>query len=177
VRFSVAQLLKESVGATREYTLDETFAPLVPDTPVRWVRGWVRCTRTHRGIWVSGRLETSLPQGCSRCLQEFEQHLSFSFDEEYLPTVNVLTGAPLPSPGLEEGALAINGHHELDLNEGVRQYAISHLPIKLLCQPGCRGLCAGCGANLNDAGCLCKVEGEYQEGNLRYLLSAQEPGN
>jgi uncharacterized protein len=177
MRFSVAQLLKESVGATREYTLDETFAPLVSDTPVRWVRGRVRCTRTDRGVWVKGRLETSLPQGCSRCLQEFEQHLRFKFDEEYLSTVSVLTGAPLPPPGLEEGALAISGHHELDLHEGIRQYAISHLPIKLLCQPSCRGLCAGCGTNLNEADCLCKVEGEYQGGNLRSLLSAHEPGN
>jgi uncharacterized protein len=47
---------------------------------------------------------------------------------------------------------------QLDLCEFVREELYLQLPAKLLCSPECRGLCPGCGANLNHTACVCKKQ-------------------
>jgi len=44
---------------------------------------------------------------------------------------------------------------EIDLTEGIRDTILLALPMKVLCAESCRGLCAGCGVNLNNASCRC----------------------
>jgi uncharacterized protein len=44
----------------------------------------------------------------------------------------------------------------VDITEPIRQVLILAVPLKPLCAETCRGLCASCGANLNETGCDCK---------------------
>lgn len=176
MQFNVAQLLKEPVGATRRYRVDERFPPL-EHASVEWVRGSVLFTRTDRGVWVRGDLETSITCTCSRCLVEYTQPLPLHIDEEYFPTVDVNTGALLEVPGLEEGSFTIDAHHILDLTEAVRQYAIMAVPMKPLCRPDCRGICPHCGTNLNQGECGCRgEEGDPRWRALWELLSSPHHG-
>ena len=69
-------------------------------------------------------------------------------DEEALPSVDLITGAPL-DVSAEPEALRLDEHHELDLSEPVREAISLAEPIRPLCRPDCRGLCATCGADLN----------------------------
>jgi uncharacterized protein len=46
----------------------------------------------------------------------------------------------------------------LNLDELIRHHLITNLPIQVLCQQECRGLCPRCGANLNQGDCDCPVE-------------------
>ena len=55
----------------------------------------------------------------------------------------------------DEDDFTIDGSWHLDLSEAVRQYAESALPIQAVCLPDCRGLCPGCGQNLNETTCGC----------------------
>jgi uncharacterized protein len=154
MQVSVAGLLKEPVGSKRSYQWDEKFIP-PEDCPVDWVRGQVQLTRTDKGIWAHGALDSSVPCQCSRCLADFSHPVHLEFDEEFLPTVDIATGSPLPPPDPEEGAFTIDDHLVLDLREAVRQYAIMAVPINPLCRPECRGLCPICGRDLNQAPCQC----------------------
>jgi len=47
---------------------------------------------------------------------------------------------------------------EVDLREVLRESAILAFPLTVSCGPECRGLCAGCGRNLNEEACVCEAE-------------------
>lgn len=47
---------------------------------------------------------------------------------------------------------------EVDASEAFREAALLELPQRSLCRPDCRGLCAKCGKNLNEAACACVPE-------------------
>ena len=48
--------------------------------------------------------------------------------------------------------------HEVDLAEPIREEVILAAPTYVVCHPNCRGLCARCGADLNETTCECAVE-------------------
>jgi len=69
-------------------------------------------------------------------------------EEEALPSIDIDSGQPIDLDD-ERDALRIDGHHELDLAEPVREAISLAEPITLLCRPDCRGLCLTCGIDLN----------------------------
>lgn len=63
-------------------------------------------------------------------------------------------------PDEDEAAdvLALPGTSELDLTTALREYVLLAVPAYVHCRHDCRGLCAECGANLNEAECGCGLE-------------------
>lgn len=153
MEINVSQLLKAPIGTIREYDMDST-AAIADDGKECPVQGKVKFIRTQRGILVRATLNTEVDLACSRCLSRFRCPLSLDFEEEYVPLVDVVTGAPLTPP--EEGStFTIDEHHVLDLTETVRQYSLLTTPMKPLCREECAGLCPTCGHNLNQGTCGC----------------------
>ena len=68
MQINVSQLLKEPIGATRDYQVSEIVDITGDD---RMVQGEVRLLRTQRGILVRGVLRTEVELTCSRCLTVF----------------------------------------------------------------------------------------------------------
>jgi uncharacterized protein len=151
IQINVAQLLKEPVGSTRSYEVDDSVKIADDD---RVVKGQVNMIRTNRGILVTAALNTEIELTCSRCLAEFICPLSLEIEEEYFPTIDILTGAPVAIPD-EPGAFAIDQNNILDLTEAIRQYTLLSIPMKPLCREDCAGLCLTCGTNLNEKQCQC----------------------
>ncbi len=151
MQINVSRLLKEPMGSTRSYKVDETADVAGSDSRVQ---GEVRLTRTDRGILVQGRLDTEVQLTCSRCLGLFVYPLTLDIEEEYCPTTDISSGAPLPLPD-ESGCFTIDKHHIIDLIEAIRQYMLLATPMKPLCGEGCAGLCPVCGHNLNQGPCNC----------------------
>ena len=156
MRFNVAKLLKDSIGSTRSYTVDEPVSNRV--TPDERIVGRVDFMRTDKGIWVDTTLDTWVSVACSRCLKEWRQFLTLPIQEEYLPTVDIVTGQILLDAGCEGGIFTIDAEHVLSLEEAVRQYSITGIPMKPLCHRGCPGLCSNCGTDLNQNACSCHTE-------------------
>jgi uncharacterized protein len=156
MQIHVAQLLKAEIGAKREYEVDGT-VDIYGDGNDSSVSGRVDLMRTNRGILVKGRLQTEAGVTCSRCLTTYRCPLDIDIEEEYFPTVDVVSGIPVALPD-EAGGFAIDDHHLIDLAEAVRQYALVGLPMKPLCRDNCAGLCPGCGHNLNEGPCQCPPE-------------------
>ena len=90
--FNVSQLLKEMGGAFRTYDAND-FASLVDGGPMTPISGLVEMMRTDAGIWVSAQLTTYVDCECSRCVADMEQFVRMDIEEEYLPEVDVNTGA------------------------------------------------------------------------------------
>ena len=84
----------------------------------------------------------------------FVRSLTLDIEEEYFPTTDMVSGAPLALPE-EPGYFTIDEHHVLDLTEALRQYALLAIPMRPLCREDCAGLCPTCGHNLNQGACGC----------------------
>lgn len=159
LQFNVAQLLKQPTGARRDYDIvaDD---PLIDEglNLVSALAGNVQLVRAGEGILVTGRLETTARQKCCRCLVEFDQPVVIELEEEFLPVVNIVTGAPSILGDDQDTANLIDEHHTLDLSEVIRQDLWLCLPPSLVCMQDCRGLCPRCGRNLNEGICTCSAE-------------------
>ena len=156
MQINVSQLLKESIGSSREYKVDEA-VDIAGDERGSTVRGDISLLRTQRGILVRGELRTGLELTCSRCLSTFRSPLNINFEEEYVQTVDVNSGLPLELSE-EPGSFTIDEHHVIDLSEAIRQYALLAIPMKPLCRVDCAGICQECGHNLNQGPCGCLVQ-------------------
>ena len=152
MRHNVAQLLKEPIGSTRSYPVEEAFTSA--ERFADHVSGSLRLLRTHQGVLAAGALQVDVTADCGRCLDVFTLSLSFSIEEEYFPLVDIDTGRRAEVPAGAEGS-PIGVDHVLDLTDVVCQSVITNLPMKPLCRDNCLGLCPQCGANQNRQTCDC----------------------
>lgn len=158
--FNVAQLLKSAVGTSLTEEIDEEQVQLDNDLQVIGpVTGHIRMRRTNQCILVDGWVDLTLKLTCTRCLTEFEQPIHVPFEERFYPTIDVITGLPVPRSD-EDDVFYIDAHHQLDLTEAIRQNILVNIPMATLCKEDCAGLCAQCGHNLNEGPCDCQPEVE-----------------
>ena len=168
VQYNVATLLKEPIGATREYEIDDSV--LIDDEPRHQrVAGRTTFLRTKDGLLVTAHLRGVDREVCSRCLRDVDMPVRVDLEEEFLASVDANTGAPLPPPEDKE-AFRIDAHHTLDLEEAVRQSWTVALPMQPLCRPDCRGLCPSCGQDLNQRACGCAAEEDSRWSALEQLV-------
>lgn len=153
IQFNVAQLLKEPIGASRTYEFRDSVN--LPESRPAIMAGSVRMMRTDIGILVEAEADSKVAFTCSRCLAESAVPIRVSFEEEYLPSIDMASGLPAELPA---GSFGIDKNHILDLGDALTQYALMEIPIRSLCKPDCKGLCATCGTNLNYSTCECSSE-------------------
>ena len=170
MQVNVAQLLKERPGATRLMELDGPALELA-DAASAVVRGELALTRTDRGIWASGALAISVEGVCSRCLVPFTYWVEVRVDDEFLPSVDPVTGAELRHAAEADADIhSIDAQHVLDLTDAMRQYRQAALPLAPVCREECRGICPECGTDLNETTCGCEPSLDPRWDKLRELL-------
>jgi DUF177 domain-containing protein len=146
--WNAAALLTEPPGSTRDYLVAGVVIDLGDELRLADpIEGRVRLSRTNRGLIVQADLETSLDTECSRCLRDIEVPLELHIEEEALPSLDLQSGLPLDA-STEPDALRLTDHHELDLEQTVREAILLAEPIAPLCEPDCPGLCAVCGERM-----------------------------
>jgi uncharacterized protein len=148
--WNVTGLLADGVGAHRGYDVVDARVEL-PDELVLAapITGHVRVTRTNRGIIADARLTTSLAGECARCLRPLSTPIDIVLEEEYLPSVDLVSGRPVATAA-EPEALRLSDHHELDLEPSVRDAISLAEPFAPLDRPDCPGLCVVCGLPLDE---------------------------
>jgi uncharacterized protein len=151
---NVAQLLKAPVGSIRTLPVDDN---LEDNGSLYHVKGEVLLIRMNDNILAQGTLATQTKITCSRCLKPFPLKIPLKILEEFFPTIDIVTGMRLPKPE-DPGSFTIDEHHILDLTEAIRQYIVTAMPMKPLCNEQCAGLCSTCGKDLNRGACGCKQE-------------------
>lgn len=95
-------------------------------------------------VFVEGEIAYSLNAKCSRCLADVIFHNVVEFDEMYSENKDD-EDAYLYSKGL------------VDLTEMVNEKLLLSFPYSVLCKEDCKGICVGCGVNLNYEDCKCKA--------------------
>jgi len=150
VSFNVSQLLLMGPGAVREFDFRESLPDPAHELHLRGpIAGHARLTRTSEGILAHSTYHACAIVECARCLDETSARVDGTVDEEFLPMTDVRTGYAVELPeGTQDDQSLINDHHEIDLNEILRQNILTSLPLQPLCQANCPGLCAECGERL-----------------------------
>lgn len=157
--FNVAQLLKQGIGATRHRELSGEIRDIDENNPEPvWVEGEVDLLVTPEGILVTGTAHMVLTRACRRCLELTASDVVVDIEEQFYPTIEVITGKPWPVDHHDEPELLIDEHHILDLTEVLRQYAVAETVKPVVCREDCLGLCPVCGANRNIEPCNCHLE-------------------
>lgn len=176
--FNVAQLLKDTVGASRYVEVVADLGRLVPDlepaegTPGQErpvLSGEVRLMHTNAGVLATGELTGEAEVSCARCLNPVPVSIEVQLEEVFVPTIDMITGRSV-KPDEDDEALWIDEHHILDLAEVLRQDVLLELPVHVLCSDDCRGLCPNCGQNLNEGACGCQPDIDPRWSGLSDLL-------
>ncbi|MBQ9762567.1 MAG: DUF177 domain-containing protein [Oscillospiraceae bacterium] len=127
--------------------------------PVR-AEGQVRNTA---GVLVmTGSIETTIHGTCDRCATAFDREIQFPIDV-------VLVTELCNEENEDEWVFPLEGD-SADLEDIVRTVFVLNLDSKLLCSDDCKGLCCGCGRNLNFESCSCQKELDPRFAALKQLL-------
>ncbi|MFQ5739368.1 MAG: DUF177 domain-containing protein [Acidobacteriota bacterium] len=108
------------------------------------------------GVRVEGKLNASLELTCSRCLTRFVRRVEKRFDLEYRQDPEVSSEAEEFSLTYTDLAIGFYRNDQLDLDAVVAEQILLEVPMKPVCQEGCRGLCDQCGSDLNEGPCGCE---------------------
>ena len=107
---------------------------------------------------------TTLRCVCDRCMEEFDAPKSASFS-------CVLAQE---KQDMENDDIVLLDHDEVDLADPAGTAFILDMDTKTLCSEDCKGLCPGCGVNLNREACRCKKQVDPRLAKLAQLLAQDD---
>lgn len=108
-------------------------------------------------IRVKGKLAVTVAAPCDRCLEPAAKEICRDFDLVYMPAAEMKKGGEdeVDEDAIEVGFYEGNG---LELNDVLREVVLLALPMRLVCDEECKGICPSCGQNRNQAECGCHSE-------------------
>ncbi len=145
--------LDRTPGGRTELPLDEEIA-------LQWAEGrpdrarlvgTLTVDNLEGRVLVSGQVQAAGMAVCSRCLADFD----FTWDVEI--SCMVLRD-PESEEGRDDSMVLHQRSGEVDLDEVCRESAVLGYPLTVVCGEGCKGICAGCGRNLNQEECVCEAD-------------------
>ncbi len=156
MKFDISEIKEHglSVSLTRgvqwlgDWVADKSQQTAEIDSDIRFQLDLARITTE---VVVTGKVEFVMVSQCSLCLVD----VSFPID---LSVKLILS----PARGEDEKEL-VGGETDyetydgktIDLNDYLREQINLSIPYKVICRDHCKGLCCGCGKNLNEESCCC----------------------
>jgi uncharacterized protein len=144
----VSELPDESLS------IDETAFAASPYSDPAWRLDRVQLQLDKDGaeVDVRGEVHASVPQICGRCTESMTSQVTADVDLRFAPKPARVDGAELGRDDLDTDFYVDD---RIDLARVIETETTLALPMKPLCDPGCRGLCPVCGANRNLNPCAC----------------------
>lgn len=110
-------------------------------------------------------LDTVLSLICDRCAKPFQREKAVEYE--------TLLAFELAN-GESDDIVELSQDGELELDELMLEVFLLEMDTKNLCSQDCKGLCPGCGADLNTEQCRCKREIDLRWAKLAQLLEPEE---
>ncbi len=109
--------------------------------------------RQDQRIQAQGQIKTIISLDCARCLEPFELKINSRFDIILFPKDMV----DPRSTALEDEDLEyiFYENDQIDVEKILVEQVNLFIPFKPVCKADCKGICPGCGANLNRSACPC----------------------
>lgn len=136
---------KDSTDFYFEYLPTVDLAEDLPECEIELpikVNGTVTLTGDH-SAYVEGEVAFTLRGECTRCLKDTANLYTAEFGEQV--------------DDENDGGYSVY-NDVIDLTKIVNDAVLMNIPLSFLCDEECKGLCSGCGTNLNDAQCKCKKQ-------------------
>ena len=162
LKLQVGFLLSEGVGKSVDMEFDVPSLRIDDDLTLSMLQGQLHLSRTSYGILVQGDLQTTLTAECRRCLDEVNFTATLPIEEIFI------------APPRSDAEFTVADDGILDLVPLVRQETLLAIPLSILCKPDCAGLCATCGANLNDGPCDCVPDIDPRFAALKALKDTKQ---
>ena len=117
----------------------------------------IEITKSNRDVFIRGSIGANIILVCSRCLREFDYPLISDLKHTLCPTEqkDIAYELELTSDDLE---FSLYCGEEIDISQVVIEQIVLSVPVKPLCHNLCKGLCYGCGGDLNEGNCECSKE-------------------
>jgi len=105
-------------------------------------------------IRLQGQLQVTVSAPCDRCLEPVSQPIRSPFNLVYVPASEAAEGGEeeIDDAAVEVGFYEGNG---VQLNDVLREVVLLALPMQLVCNENCKGICPVCGQNRNQQACAC----------------------
>jgi uncharacterized protein len=142
-RLNVGFIAHQEVGYKHEFSFEFEQIQISDDLDLCNFEGIATIGRTPQGLIVQAKFSAEITQECVRCLNNFDQNLSWDFTELYA----------FNEKSTSESDLLLPEDQYIDLQPLIREYALLEIPINPKCKPDCKGLCSVCGEDLNQSDC------------------------
>ena len=107
--------------------------------------------RSGSTLDVRGEVTADLKENCDRCLKLFGRTVNGTFRilvTEDASIINESTDSDIMLFPIDQ--------NEIDISPALRDSIALEKSMKETCSEECKGLCAGCGVNLNSSSCQCE---------------------
>lgn len=150
----------EIVGKTRRYEIEsviwfpEELGAFIMKEPC-----WVSVRRhDSTTVTLKGEFAGYLQSRCGRCGVDVEESIKSCF--EYLVTDQKEERSDVQDVECADDDVNVLYllEPEIDIDEILREQAYLENPVRLLCSESCKGVCQGCGAQLNSESCSCSAD-------------------
>lgn len=123
-------------------------------------------------IRVVGDLSVQMESVCDRCAEPATSSITNHFDLIYMPSkeANASAEDEIDEAAIEVGYYDGNG---LELNDVLREVVLLALPMQLVCNEDCKGVCPSCGQNLNQRACGCQPKAADDRWSKLKMLRAE----
>ncbi|HOO25211.1 MAG TPA: DUF177 domain-containing protein [Clostridiales bacterium] len=151
----------EGAEKSFEYELDFSqtdLADYLPFTQPVQIKGKVK--NSAGVVSISATVYGKTLTECDRCASDITGSMS-------VPVEHILVTR---LSGDDDTGLILVEDAKLDLDSLAREDILLAMPTKVLCADDCKGLCAGCGVNLNYEECRCEKPIDPRLDVLRQLL-------
>lgn len=166
----------------RKIRFDETFEPgridfsselLEQRTPLLVTGMAELLPHTEGEVRIRGKYTVEMGAACDRCLAPARFPIDATFDLFYRPMSFIAKDEEVE---IDEGEAELGFYEKdvIDLADVLREQVLLALPMQRVCDEGCKGICPGCGKNLNEGDCGCAPSG----GDARWsaLKDLRRPG-
>ena len=113
-------------------------------------------------LMMQGKITTTIRGVCDRCTESFTRDVEIPIDV-------VLVTELADEENEDEGVFNLVGD-SADLEEIIRTVFVLNMDSRLLCSEDCKGVCGGCGKNLNHESCVCQKQIDPRLAALQQLL-------
>lgn len=126
-----------------------------PDFTLRQVDVNCWITKTSGTVFIKGYLSALIDIDCSRCLERASLPIGGDFTYTLIPAKAETREDLELTP--EELEISYYQGDFIDLAPIICEQIILQIPMKVLCNEECGGLCPHCGTNLNNSSCNCHL--------------------
>jgi uncharacterized protein len=109
------------------------------------VQAWVTIEKIRHQFFLKAKVSAHAHLECARCLDPVERDFVSEFQTVYVQNAEEYQGQ-------NEDELRIL-HHDtniIDFSEDVKDFILLSIPLKIVCDESCQGLCPRCGRKIAD---------------------------